>query len=188
MLGRIRMAALGCVRPRLCGRRDGEQRRPQGTPRSRGPRRRSVRDRGGLTCVLSESLTRSAVFGALKKRRCYGTTGPRISLDFTADGHPMGSVLDVTSPARLAASVVGTAPIEALQLFQGKEVLFEVRPPEFADLTASRRIRVSWGGSRIRGRGRRATWDGSIRVEGNSILRGAFLRLRLPSRRDLGRR
>ena len=84
----------------------------------------------------------------------------------------MGSVLDVTSPVRLAASVVGTAPIEALQLFQGKEVLSEVRPPEFADLTASRRIRVSWGGSRIRGRGRRTTWDGSIRVEGNSILRG----------------
>ena len=143
----------------------------KGRPGAEGPGAGQFGIGGGLTCVLSENLTRSAVFGALKQRRCYGTTGPRISLDFTADGHLMGSVLDVTGSVGLAASVVGTAPIEALQLFQEKEVLSEVHPPEFADLTASKRIRVSWGGSRIRGRGRRTTWDGSIRLEGNSILR-----------------
>ncbi len=143
----------------------------KGRPGAEGPGAGQFGIGGGLTCALSETLTRSAVFGALKRRRCYGTTGPRILLDFTADGYPMGSVLDVTGPVGLAANVVGTAPIEALQLFQGKEVLSEVHPPEFADLRASKRIRVSWGGSRIRGRGRRTTWDGSIRVEGNSILR-----------------
>ena len=30
---------------------------------------------GGLTCVLAESLTREAVFDAIRARRCYGVTG-----------------------------------------------------------------------------------------------------------------
>lgn len=124
----------------------------------------------GLTCVLADSLTRDAVFDALRERRCYGTTGARMILDFTANEHPMGTVLaNPSNPIDFRANVVGTAPLESLQLFQGKEIIEEVRPAAFKTLAQSNKIRISWQGSRERGRQRRVTWDGEIRVEGCQI-------------------
>jgi len=126
--------------------------------------------RSGLTCVLSESLTRASIFDNLKNRRCYGTTGARILLDFHANDYPMGSVLQLqTEPLELSAHVTGAGPVESLQLFCGRELIHEVRPASFDNLTASNHIRVSWQGSRERGRQRRVTWDGEIRLEGCSV-------------------
>ncbi len=143
----------------------------KGRPGAEGPGAGQFGIFGGLTCVLAESLTRPALFSALKACRCYGTTGPRIDLDFRVDGQPMGSSVTADGTVRVEASVKGTAPIEALLLHRGREVIHMVRPAEFADLTGSRRIRLEWGGSRIRGRGRRATWDGRITVDGARIER-----------------
>ena len=124
----------------------------------------------GLTCVLAESLTRDAIFDALKSRQCYGTTGARMLLDFTAGGHPMGSVLsDNQQQLELRASATGTAPLESLQLFQGKEVIREMRPATFDSLSTTNHLRISWQGSRERGRQRRVTWDGEVRVDGCQI-------------------
>jgi len=46
---------------------------------------------GGLTGVWAEGFTREALWAALLERRCYGTTGARIILEFSVDGSPMGS-------------------------------------------------------------------------------------------------
>jgi hypothetical protein len=124
----------------------------------------------GLTCALAKSLTRDAIFDALKRRRCYGVTGARMLLDFSADDHLMGSVIrNQVDSMTFRASVVGCAALESLQLFRGKEAIFEAFSPEFDDLSASNRIRVSWQGSRERGRQRRVTWDGVIRLRGCTI-------------------
>lgn len=125
----------------------------------------------GLTCVLADGLTRDAVFTALKARRCYATTGARMLLDFTINGRFMGALLPTPKePLHIAASVTGDAPLESLQLFCGRELIAEVRPPEFAHLTTSNHIRVSWQGSRERGRQRRVTWDGAVGLEGCQLL------------------
>ena len=142
----------------------------KGRPGAEGPGAGQFGIPNGLTCAIAESKTREAIFRALKNRRCYGTTGARIDLDFTIDDHPMGSIIESTSSTACAiASVRGTAPIESLELFEGKRVIHTVRPRAFDNLTRSRRIRVSWRGSRIRGRGRRVNWDGSIRFDGPRI-------------------
>ena len=145
----------------------------KGRPGAEGPGAGQFGIANGLTCVLAEAKTREAIFHALKNRRCYGTTGARIDLDFRIDDHPMGSLVDVaqsrTNVGRAFASVRGTAPIESLELFEGKRVIQTVRPRDFGNLTRSRRIRVSWRGSRIRGRGRRVNWDGVIRFDGPRI-------------------
>ncbi|MFT7587612.1 MAG: hypothetical protein ACI9EW_004056, partial [Cellvibrionaceae bacterium] len=120
----------------------------------------------GLTCAIAPELTRDAIFDALKTRRCFATTGARILLDFTANGHLMGSVIPYVDELEIKASVTGTGPLESLQLYQGKRVIAEVRPDVFADLGQSNHIRVSWSGSRERGRQRRVTWDGAVRLEG----------------------
>ncbi|WP_266216321.1 DUF3604 domain-containing protein [Paraliomyxa miuraensis] len=143
----------------------------KGRPGAEGPGAGQFGIYGGLTCVLAESLTRQAVFTALKQRRCYGTTGPRIDLDVTVDGHPMGSSITAKGSVRVRAAVRGTAPIEALVLHRGREVIHVEQPAAFGELGGSRRVRVSWGGARIRGRGRRAVWDGTVQVEGAVIER-----------------
>jgi hypothetical protein len=44
--------------------------------------------------VLADSQDRHAVFEALAARRCYALTGPRIIVDMSLEGHPMGSEVD----------------------------------------------------------------------------------------------
>src|SRR4051812_40275699 len=133
----------------------------KGRPGAEGPGAGQFGIANGLTCVLAEAKTRDAIFRALKTRRCYGTTGARIDLDFRIDGHSMGSVVnEAAAAASLFAKVGGPAPVEKIEVFEGKRVIHTLRPRAFENLTNSRRLRVSWRGSRIRGRGRRVTWDG----------------------------
>ncbi len=141
----------------------------KGRPGAEGPGAGDFGIAGGLTCVLANGLTREAIFAALKNRRCYGTSGPRIGLRFTIDGHPMGSVIEGGEIAQVEAAILGTAPLESLILFQGKQPLEIVRAPAFSSAHLSHRVRVSWRGSRIRGRGRRVVWDGEIRLAGVQI-------------------
>ena len=141
----------------------------KGRPGAEGPGAGEFGIAGGLTCVLARELTRDAVFDALRERRCYGTTGPRIDLSFQVDRQPMGSLLEVDGDVTASASVEATGPIESLTLLRGRETVAVVHPPAFDDLASSRRIRARWEGARIRGRGRRVTWSGAICVEGTKI-------------------
>lgn len=125
---------------------------------------------GGLTCVLAEELTRESIFTALKERRCYGTTGTRIDLSFEMGGRPMGSCTTSSHPVEIRARVTGTAPLEALYLYRGTDIVKTVRPDSFSLSSESRRIRVSWEGALTRGRSRKAVWDGSILVSGTRII------------------
>jgi hypothetical protein len=70
----------------------------------------------GLTAVRATAPTRDAVFQALHDRRTYGTTGAKILLDFTANGHPMGSIVALKAPVTLQLSATGTDTIETVDL------------------------------------------------------------------------
>ncbi len=117
----------------------------KGRPGAEGPGLGEFGIGNGLTCVLARELTRESVFEALRERRCYGTTGPRIDLSFEMDGWSMGTVLSWREKTRVGASAVGTAPLESLSLYQGRELIQEVRPAACQALDGSRRVRVSWG-------------------------------------------
>ncbi len=146
---------------------------------------------GGLTCLLLPELTRAAAIDCLRRRHHYGTTGNRMVLDVRCrfdnsaelfDEDPalgptsshrvreamMGDILrnagrDIT----LLVRVLGSAPIERVELRRGREVLETFRP--YATPTQSRRLRVIWEGAEYRGRGRQTIWDGSATVRDNSI-------------------
>jgi len=82
--------------------------------------------RGGLTAVLARELTRAALWDALRKRRCYGTTGARIIMHLTIDGDPMGSELrrPAGSELPLQARVAGTDELVAVEVLRNSEVAF----------------------------------------------------------------
>lgn len=67
---------------------------------------RGGRPHGGIAAVFAEQLSPQAVFDAIRARRCYGTTGERILLEFTVDGAGMGQqaarAIGSKLPVRLA--------------------------------------------------------------------------------------
>lgn len=124
---------------------------------------------GGLAGVYATSLTREGVWEAIRSRRCYATTGERIILWVEADGHPMGAEFTATAPPEFRVTVVGTAPLECVEIRRGLEVVCTHPVGEVA-ADGPWHVKVAWGGARLRGRGRQTRWDGRLAVEGGRLL------------------
>jgi hypothetical protein len=159
---------------------------------------------GGLTCYLMPELTRDALIEALRRRRHYGTTGTRLFMDvrgtfaepvvgFSDDPHlgpaqeqsvrhaMMGDIIRPGPlPMRLAVEVIGTDPIERVDVMQAAHVAQTFRPYGAADL--GRRVRVLWQGAEYRGRGRETHWQGRLTLTGNRIARFAAVNFLNPER------
>ncbi len=63
-------------------------------------------------------------------------------------------------PMRLSAEVIGTAPVERVDVLHGTQVAATFRNFAAADL--GRRVRVLWQGAEYRGRGRETLWNGKL--------------------------
>ena len=61
---------------------------------------------GGLAGIWAPELTRESVWQALNAYRTYGTSLHRIYVEFTIDGQPMGSELDVDGAATIQAYAI----------------------------------------------------------------------------------
>lgn len=146
---------------------------------------------GGLSCLLASELTRVALFDALRRRHHYATTGCRAILDTAVrfdrptelygDDPAMGGAVvtrvdhammgDIVRTQDVAVTftveVVGSAPIERIELRNRLALLETVRPYTTEQLGS--RIRIVWEGAEYRGRGRQTIWDGSAVVTGNRI-------------------
>ncbi|MGV3634432.1 MAG: DUF3604 domain-containing protein [Pseudorhodoplanes sp.] len=177
----------------------------KGRPGATRPGASSFGAIGGLTCYFMPELSRDALFETLRKRRHYGTTGPRMFMDVQArfatpvtvfsDDPKLGPVQTRTTtdaamgdivapgatPMNLKAEIVGTAPIERVDVLHGKEVAASVRPYGAADL--GRRIRVRWEGAEYRGRGRETMWHGKLSLDDNRIARFAAVNFLNPERK-----
>ena len=81
----------------------------------------------GLTGVFAESLTRESVMDAIKKRRCYATSGQKIFLDVRVNGHMMGSEIDAEGEIEISVTVVGTYRLRHAELIRDGEVIHTER-------------------------------------------------------------
>lgn len=147
---------------------------------------------GGLTCLLMPVLTRDALIECLRRRRHYATTGGRMVIDVgasfsqggtlyhddpalgSADGKPataamMGDIVHLASgDVTVTVDIVASAPIERVEIFNGRERLETVRP--YGPDELGNRIRVVWEGAEYRGRFRQVIWDGEATVSDNRIV------------------
>lgn len=80
------------------------------------------------TAVLVRSLTRAAIFDALRHRRNYAINHARIELDFRINGHFMGEEVELEGQPRVVVKVNGTAPIEQIVVVRDGVVLRETNP------------------------------------------------------------
>lgn len=78
---------------------------------------------GGLVALVGAEATRASALEALRARRVYATNGPRIVLRFEVDGAPMGSTIGAAGPVSAVVRVVGTAPIDRIELVRAAGVV-----------------------------------------------------------------
>jgi hypothetical protein len=151
---------------------------------------------GGLTCFLTDDLSRDGIFRCLRQRHHYGTTGCRLHLEVHAtfaepaqlfDKDPsvfpdasaseastvmMGDIVrSEADSVELSVHVHAPSPIERIEIRNATETVEVLRPYAAGDLGS--RIRVTWSGAEYRGRGRQTTWIGSARFPGCQITRMA---------------
>ena len=177
----------------------------KGRPGATTPGASSFGALGGLSCYFMPELTRDALFEALRKRWHYGTTGTRLFLDvrgsfgqdvtgFSDDPKlgpaqetavreaVMGDIIRPGNvPMKLSVEVIGTAPLERVDVLHGKEVVQSERPFGAADL--GKRVRILWQGAEYRGRGRETVWQGKLTMSGNRIARFAEVNFLNPERK-----
>ncbi|MEK6421539.1 MAG: hypothetical protein V4801_18260 [Burkholderia gladioli] len=123
---------------------------------------------GGLTGVLAESLDRRSIGEALRARHTWATTGEHSALLVRCGDHRQGDAFRHRGPATLDYRLLGQAGWEYVAAYDHTGVIWE--RDLHAELGyAKRRIRVRWGGARIRDRYRWASWRGTIRVLNGTI-------------------
>ena len=122
--------------------------------------------KSGLTAVYAKALTVEGLVEALKARRCYGTTGARILLGVEADGRRMGEEYTTESKAEISVAVTGTAPLESVELFRGRERIYS----HFLSTSRSDdRVRILWEGASGKRSYSAAVWEGRLKVTGRKI-------------------
>ncbi|HEX5077745.1 MAG TPA: DUF3604 domain-containing protein [Geminicoccaceae bacterium] len=153
---------------------------------------------GGLTCYLMQKLDRATLFRTLRRRHHYGTTGTRLYLDVrvrlpdgallfeddpalgdaagaAASRAMMGDIVRAEGEVLLEVDAAGSAPLERIVVFNGKEAIATRRG--YAERELGRRIRVLFEGAEYRGRGREVFWRGHASLVGNRFERAQAVNL-----------
>ena len=132
-----------------------------------GPHLGHFAARNGLTALFAAELTRESVWAAATARRCYATSGERIVVRFTVDGHWMGEEIEITGSPRIEVSVHGTGPLERVEVFRGLDC---IHCQDVAVPATDNRLRFLFAGARVRGRSRATRWDGSLDLTDGRVL------------------
>jgi len=95
----------------------------------------------------------------------------------------MGDVVETQlGEVRIHADIVGSAPIERIEVRNGMETVETIRPA-VEQVAEGNRIRVVWEGAEYRGRFRQTIWDGEARFEGNEIIAAEPINFLNPDRK-----
>jgi len=77
-----------------------------------------------VTLIYLKSLTREAIFEALRKRRVYAATGVRISIDFRTENHFMGEEYQTQKFPDFSIEVEGTSDLREIILVRNNQDIY----------------------------------------------------------------
>lgn len=124
--------------------------------------------RGGLTGIIADTLDRPAMGAALRARHTFATTGERTALLVRCGEHIQGDAFTHVGPATISYRFLGDAGWDELAAFDDRGLVWRRNLHAEAGFSA-RKIRLRWGGARIKDRYRWATWNGRLSVFGAVI-------------------
>jgi hypothetical protein len=122
--------------------------------------------KGGLTGIYCHDVSLESFFEAMRAKRVYATTGPRMIVALSGDGHWMGESYSTTDPPSITASVEATAPLESVQLYRGLEKVHEC---QLVDGVEHDQLRILFNGSSRKTSYSGVVWDGRLEVDGARI-------------------
>jgi len=139
--------------------------------------------REGLAAVKAASLTREAIFEALRSRRCYALTGDRILLDFSINGKLMGGEMPWTRARKIDVAVTGWDQVDRVEVLKNNAVIHRDFPMDRRpsarnwDRPVLVRFEYGWGPWAALGIGGVADWRVDIKVDGGELIdaEGCFL-------------
>ena len=130
---------------------------------------------GGLAAVLAPEKTTNSIFDAMRDRAAYAVApAERIILDVTLNGGRMGSRQPFAAERKLRCRVMGTAPIDEIDIVKNGRVVFNRRylgqPIRPRSLVQIRFESSSEAIVRDNPRGYR-TWRGALQVHGADLVK-----------------
>ncbi|MET0413794.1 MAG: hypothetical protein ABW217_20965, partial [Polyangiaceae bacterium] len=137
---------------------------------------------GGLTGVLSPALTRDAVGRSLRQRRTWATTGERNVALLSCEAHQQGDEFAHSGPLPLRYRVLGHTGWEYVALRDHRGVVWE-RDLQRELGYAGDRLRVRWGGARVRDRYRWASYELTVEIAGSAVIDWTTRGFELPEER-----
>jgi len=81
---------------------------------------------GGIAGVICDELSREAVFGAFKSRRCYASSDARLLIEFSVNGHQMGQEAPAArpgGPVAVSYTVNADRPLVAVEIVKNNETV-----------------------------------------------------------------
>lgn len=141
----------------------------RGRPGGGAPGTSVFATRGGLTGVWASALTGAECGRALRARHTWATTGERNVARLWSDSALQGDEVVCGDSVPLSYRLLGHVGWEHVALHDHRGA-FWTRDLHRECGYAANRIRLRWGGARIRDRYRWAEWSGSIRVVGSAIV------------------
>lgn len=130
--------------------------------------------KGGLTGILCETLDRGAVGRALRARHTWATTGERLVALAECAGNRQGDEFTHRGGATIAYRFLGDAGWDEIAAWDHTGRFWSRNLHSEAGLS-DRRIRLRWGGARIRDRYRWAAWRGAVRIV-NAVVHATLAR------------
>jgi len=122
--------------------------------------------KSGLAALYATEATLESIHEALTSRLCYATTGARIIVRVDADQHLMGEEYTTNTSPQISVNIAGTAPIESIELFRGREKIYS-HPVDLA--TSRNKVRLLWEGASRKTSYSGVVWDGSLKLKGAVI-------------------
>jgi len=124
--------------------------------------------KGGVTGIISDSLDRKAVGVALRARHTWATTGERTVALASCGENIQGDEFNHNGRALVEYRFLGDAGWDEIVAYDHEGCIWKrnlIEENGFSD----QRIRIRWGGARIKDRYRWAAWRGTITVTNGVI-------------------
>ena len=90
----------------------------------------------GIMAIWSRDLTKKSIWNSLNQRKCYGTTGPRVIIEFSIDNHSMGDIIELSKNKKISKirelhlSIISPIKITKIEFIRNNEVFNKIKPEE----------------------------------------------------------
>ena len=124
--------------------------------------------KGGITGIIADKLDRPSVGRALRARHTFAATGERLVALTRCGQHMQGDEFDTKGAVMIDYRFLGGAGWDEIAAYDHSGCIWR-RDLQKETGYSERRVRIRWGGARIRDRYRWAEWRGTVRVTNGTI-------------------